>query len=96
MPEKFQRPRILSASEENYIRGKCLVAAATPAELMQLIGHFDLLIDKYHGALQTLHGAMPDKIYVYGAHGDQWSTEEPPTDEDEFEVVDFTELLEES
>lgn len=53
MPDRrpFQKPRILTDSEANTIRGKCLVAAASPQELMELIGHFDLVIDKLRGDL---------------------------------------------
>ena len=40
----FQKPRILVGSEINMIRGKCLVGSATPVELMQAFGHFDLVI----------------------------------------------------
>lgn len=92
----FQKPRILSNSEENTIRGKCLVndhptLRPSASEVMQLIGHLDLLVDKYREALETLSGCMPDKMYVYGASGDQWSADEPSTDE--YEVVDFKELL---
>ncbi len=87
----FQKPRILTESEANTIRGKCLVAKATPQELMQLIGHFDLLVDKYRGALETLAGCLPPKIYVYGAYGERWSEGEPDTDE--YEEVSFKELL---
>lgn len=87
----FQKPRILTDSEQNYIRGKCLVAKATAEELMQLIGHFDLRVDKLEGALRTLQGCLPDPIFVYGASGERWSADEPATDE--FEEVSFTELL---
>ena len=90
----FQKPRILSQSEECTIRGKCLVAHATPEELMLLIGHFDLVIDKLRGALQTLAGAMPQKVFVYGAYGEMFTVEEPsPELTAEFETVDFKELL---
>jgi hypothetical protein len=89
--EPFQKPRILSDSEANAIRGKCLVAKATPQELMQLLGHFDMLISRYHHALETLAGCLPDPIYVYGAYGDRWSEGEP--DVDEYETVSFKELL---
>lgn len=93
----FERPRILTDSEENTIRGKCLVAHATPEELMQLIGHFDLVNDKLRGALETLSGCLPPKVYVYGAYGENWSADEPgPELTDEFEVVDFKEVLGES
>jgi len=96
MPDRrpFQKPRILTDSEANTIRGKCLVAAASPQELMQLIGHFDLLTDKLHGALQTLAGCLPPKVYVYGAYGERWTGDEPtPAITDEYEVIDFKELL---
>ena len=56
----FQKPRILTDNESNRIRGKCLVAKATAEELMQLIGHFDLLVDELETALEsaieTIHG----------------------------------------
>ncbi len=87
----LQKPRILTESEANTIRGKCLVAKATNVELMQLIGHFDLLIDKYRGALETLSGCLPDPIYVYGAYGDRWSEGEP--DSDEYEEISLKEIL---
>ena len=91
MPGKFQKPRILTEREENLIRGKCLIAKATNVELMQLIGHFDLIIDKYRNAIETLSGCLPDPIYVYGAYGERWSEGEPDTDE--YEEVSFEELL---
>ena len=87
----FQKPRILTDSEANTIRGKCLVGHATPEELMQLIGHFDLVEMKLRGALEILAGCLPKRIYVYGAYGETWSDTEPATDE--YEEIDFGELL---
>lgn len=95
----FQKPRILTDSEANTIRGKCLMVdhprlGPSASEVMQLIGHFDLLIDKYRSALETLSGCLPEKMYVYGAYGELWRDTEPDTDiTDEYEVVDFKELL---
>lgn len=61
---------------------------------MQLIGHFDLLTDKLSGALETLAGCLPPKMYVYGAYGEIWSAEEPTNAiTDEYELIDFKELL---
>lgn len=67
----FQKPRILSESEANTIRGKCLMndhptMRPSASEVMSLISHFDLVTDKDREALMTLSGAFPDKIYVYG------------------------------
>jgi hypothetical protein len=96
MPDSapFRKPRILTDSEANTIRGKCLVGAASPQELMQLIGHFDLLTDKLATALETLAGCLPSKVYVYGAYGEVWSADEPTKAiTDEYEVIDFKELL---
>ena len=48
----FQKPRLLTEAELNTIRGKCLVAAATPEELMQAFGHYDTIemaLDKSYG-----------------------------------------------
>jgi hypothetical protein len=87
----FQKPRILTDSEVNTIRGKCLVAAATPEELMLMIGHFDLVDHKLRAALETLSGCFPNKLYVYGAYGEMWSADEPDTVE--YEEIDFKEIL---
>ena len=65
----FEKPRILTNSEAITLRGKCLVGHASPAEQMQLIGHFDLLVYKYVSALQSLSGCLPDKVAIYGAYG---------------------------
>ncbi len=89
----FQKPRILTDSEANTIRGKCLVAKATAEELMQLIGHFDLVEMKLRGALETLSGCLPPKIYIYGAYGELWSAVQPGPEIDEFEEIDFKEVL---
>jgi hypothetical protein len=88
----FQRPRILDEGEVNKIRGKCLVAKATAEELMLLVGHFDLVDQKLRGALEKLRGCFPDKVYVYGAYGENWQDWEPD-DNSEYEVIDFTEIL---
>ena len=50
----FQKPRILTDSESNLIRGKMLVGAATKEEQLQLVGHFDLVEMKLRGALEDL------------------------------------------
>lgn len=90
----FYKPRILTDSEANTIRGKCLVGAATLEELMQLIGHFDLVEQKLRGALETLAGCLPSRIFVYGASGELWSDSEPPPEvTDEYDVIDFREVL---
>lgn len=88
----FQKLRILTDNEANYIRGKCLVAKATAEELMQLIGHFDLLTGKYRSALETLAGCLPEKMYVFGDEGQYWTGDESRTTE-EYETIDFKELL---
>lgn len=88
----FQPPRILTDSEQNTIRGKCLVGHATPEEVMSLISHFDLMDMRLRGALSTLSGCLPDTVYVYGKAGERWS-EEQPDDEDDFETINFGELL---
>jgi hypothetical protein len=88
---KFEKPRILTDSEINTIRGKCLVGAATPSELMQAFGHFDLKEMELRSALGTLSRCFPAKVYVFGAYGENWSDSRPDTDE--FEVVDFGKLL---
>lgn len=88
----FQRPRILSDRELNVIRGKCLLARASNVELMQMIGHFDLVEQKLRAALETLAGCLPSKVYVSGAYGDQWSDTKPDRSV-EYEVIDFKELL---
>ena len=92
----FEKPRILTDSEANTIRGKCLMVGhprlgPTAAEVMLLIGHFDLVDMKLRSALETLSSCMPPKIYVYGDEGQLWSDHEPDTDE--FEVIDFEEVL---
>jgi hypothetical protein len=46
-------------------------------------------------ALRTLFGCLPDRVFVYGAYGEKWSTTEPDWT-DEYEVIDFKELLGES
>jgi len=43
-------------------------------------------------ALQTLSGCLPDRVFVYGAYGEKWSTSEPDWT-DEYETVDFKALL---
>lgn len=89
----FEKPRILTDSESNTIRGKMLVGAATPAEQLLLVGHFDLVNGNFRGALESLRGTFgADKIYITGAYGDAWTTFEPNPDCD-FDVVDFKELL---
>ncbi len=91
---QFDKPRILTDSEANVIRGKCLIGAATPRELMQLIGHFDLIEHKSRMAIETLSGCFPDKLYVFGAHGERWSEVPPdPHEYDDYETINFKELL---
>lgn len=82
--------------EANTIRGKCLMIGnprlgPTAAEVMLLIGHFDLVDMRLRAALETLSGCLPPKIYVYGDEGQLWSADEP--DVDEFEEIDFKEVL---
>jgi hypothetical protein len=43
---KFKKPHLLSGKELNTIRGKAIVGAATPQELMQVFGHIDILETK--------------------------------------------------
>lgn len=40
---KFAKPRLLSEREINVIRGKAIVGRATPAELMSVFAHWDLM-----------------------------------------------------
>jgi hypothetical protein len=61
---------------------------------MQLIGHFDLVEQKLRGALETLSGCLPEKIYVYGDLGELWSEGEPDWHEfGEAEEINFKDLL---
>jgi hypothetical protein len=89
----FEKPRLLSESEQNIIRGKCLAGHATKEEQILLIGHFDLADGKLRSALESLSGCLPDKIYIYGAYGENWSETEPDPHATEYEVIDFKELL---
>lgn len=84
----FEKPRLLTESELNTIRGKALVGHATPVELMRAFGHFDLVLDE----LGKLRSCLPDKIYIFGAYGDQWSADEPNEDI-EYDEVDLKALL---
>ena len=86
--QRFEPPRILTESELNTIRGKALVGHAAPAELMLAFGHFDLVLNE----LQKLRGCFPDKIFIFGAYGDQWSADEPGQDI-EYDEVDLKALL---
>jgi hypothetical protein len=93
----FQKPRILTDSEANTIRGKCLMndhAGMRPSasEVMLLIGHFDLVEQKLRSALETLSGCLPPKIFVYGAYGENWTDFEGKAG-DEYETIDFKEIL---
>ena len=48
----FQKPRKLTEKEINIIRGKALVGKASPAELMAVFSHWDLIemeLDKRDG-----------------------------------------------
>lgn len=40
---KFKKPQLLSEREINIIRGKAIVGAASPVELMSVFGHWDLM-----------------------------------------------------
>jgi hypothetical protein len=42
-PPKFKPIRLLSEREINIIRGKAIVGQASPQELMQVFGHWDLI-----------------------------------------------------
>jgi len=86
----FQKPRILSDSESNIIRGKCLVGHATREEIMQLISHFDLVDMRLRGALETLASCMPDEVFVMDG---KWSNMEPTDNPDEYETINFSEIL---
>ena len=86
--QRFERPRILTESELNTIRGKALVGHATSAEVMLAFGHFDLVMAE----LQKLRGCFPDKIFIFGAYGDRWSADEPDQDI-EYDAVDLKALL---
>lgn len=44
--DKFKTPRFLSDQERNIIRGKSLVGAATPQEILSVFGHYDILEEK--------------------------------------------------
>ncbi len=95
----FEKPRILTDSEANVIRGKCLMndhptMRPTAAEVMLLISHFDLVEQRMRSALSALSGCLPNRVFIYGAYGERWSDSEPSTDE--FEIVDFKEALGES
>jgi hypothetical protein len=41
--EKFERPRLLSESELNTIRGKSIVGKASTVEIAKVFGHIDSL-----------------------------------------------------
>jgi hypothetical protein len=84
----FEKPRILTESELNTIRGKALVGHATPSELMLAFGHFDLVLIE----LQKLRSCFPDKIFILGAYGEDWSADEPDQDI-EYDEVDLKALL---
>jgi hypothetical protein len=84
----FEKPRILTESELNTIRGKALAGHARPSDLMLAFGHFDLILEE----LQKLRGCFPDKIYIFGAYGECWSEREPDQDV-EYEEIDLKALL---
>lgn len=88
MSTRFEKPRILTDSELNTIRGKALVGHAAPSEIMLVFGHFDLVL----GELQKLRGCLPDKIYIYGSCGERWSDREP-SEETDREEIDLKALL---
>lgn len=87
----FSKPRILTESESLTIRGKCLAGHASKEEIMSLISHFDLVDMELRGALTTLSGCLPEKVFVYGSGGEQWSDTEP--EHQQFELVDFEKVL---
>ncbi len=39
----FQKPKLITEREINIIRGKAIVGKASPVELMQVFGHYDLI-----------------------------------------------------
>jgi len=84
----FEKPRILTESELDTIRGKALAGHATPNELMLAFGHFDLTLDE----LRKLRSCFPDKVYITGAYGENWSPNEPGPDI-EYDEVDLKALL---
>lgn len=43
---RFQKPRLLTEKELNTIRGKASVGRATPAEILSVFGHYDLIESK--------------------------------------------------
>lgn len=43
MAAKFKKPELLTERDINTIRGKAIVGHATPQELMQIFGHYDLI-----------------------------------------------------
>ena len=43
MAETFARPKLLTDKQISTIRGKAIVGHATPAELMSVFGHYDLI-----------------------------------------------------
>jgi hypothetical protein len=43
---KFQKPKLLSDKELNFIRGKAIVGHASCEEIMQVFGHLDMLESK--------------------------------------------------
>lgn len=88
MSAAFEKPRILTESELNRIRGKALVGHANASELMLAFGHFDLILTE----LQKLRSCLPDKIYIYGAYGEKWSEDEPDKDT-EYDELDLKALL---
>jgi len=47
---------------------------------------------KLRGALETLAGCLPDRIFVYGECGEKWTDFEDLAGEDA-EVIDFKEIL---
>jgi hypothetical protein len=90
----FEKPRILSDSEANTIRGKMLVGRATINEQFQLLGHMDLVEMGLRSALEKLSGCLPPRIYIYGPSGEYWSEQEPdPHAVPEYDEVVFSEVL---
>ncbi len=55
---------------------------------MLAFGHFDLVL----GELQKLRGCLPDKIYIFGAYGENWSADEPDQSI-EYDELDLKALL---
>lgn len=84
----FEKPRLLTESELNTIRGKALVGHASPSELMLAFGHYDLVLLE----LAKLRDCLPDKVYTFGVYGEQLATEQPGPGI-EYDEIDLRKLL---